>query len=267
MKINAKILIAVVALAGIGVIGGVLYFSTDKAPQTTSLPVNYDNKVVSEIAIQEPNKDMISKAEEAIKTFMASPNLTFRYITVQKNPSNFTVGKTTVIDDGAIRIDTPPEWYRPVYIIQQKEYINDRCEVYEYEVSVKTNQVIEIHVKYPEEIQDMLLGSNGLNASKCENFGSMEIPLKPREEIEKTAMDFLERNISNFGQIKSRLVYISSKKGAANPEINEWKWEDKSYKIPEGLSGDLSYPTIRVILSSGGRLVYYFNSSNLFSNQ
>lgn len=264
-KFNPTILIVIAIAVLMGVVGGIYYYlSATKIPKIDNPSINQS---VSETAIEEPNQNELVKVEENIRSFMASSSLTFQYISTQKNPSNFTVGKTTVIADGAIRIDTPEEWNRSVYIIQQKEYINERCEVYEYEVNTKTDQIVEVHVRYPEEIQNKLSDASGLKASECEKYGSMEIPLKSKAEIEKIAMVFLARNVSNFEQIKSQFVYSSSKKGAENPAVNEWKWEDKSYKLPEGLSGDLSpYPTIRIIISSGGRLVYYFNSSELFVN-
>jgi|GEM_PF-2583541 len=220
---------------------------------TTKIPKidNLDNQAMLETLLQAPNQDTISKTEETIKTFMALPNLTFNHVTVQKNPSNFSVGKVTVIGDGATRIDTPPEWNRPVYLVQQKEYINNQCAVYEYEVSAETNQVVEVHVK-----------ALNTDSSKCVIYGSLETPLKSKAEIEKIAMDFLGRNVKNFEQIKSQFVYISSKQGADNPAANEWKWQDTSYQLPEGMSGDI--PTIRIIISSGGKLILYFNSSELF---
>lgn len=249
-KFNPVVLIVIIAVAVIGLVGGVYYyFLTTKIPKIDNL----DNQTMLETLLQAPNQDTIAKTEETIKTFMALPNLTFNYVTVQKNPSNFSVGKVTVIGDGATRIDTPPEWNRPVYVISQKEYINNLCEVYEYEVSAETNQVIEVHIKAPNIPSDSV---------KCGIYGSMETPLKSKAEIEKIAMDFLGKNISNFEQIKSQFVYTPSKQGVDSPAANEWKWQDANYKLPEGMSGDI--PTIRIIISSGGKLIYYFNSSELF---
>jgi hypothetical protein len=239
-KFSPVALIVIIAVAAIGLVGGV-YIG------------NLDNQTRSEALLKAPNQDTIAKTEETIKTFMALPNLTFNHVTVQNNPSNFSVGKVTVIGDGATRIDTPPEWNRPIYLIQQKEYINDLCAVYEYEVSAKTNQVTEVHVKALNTPPDSV---------KCGIYGSLETPLKSKAEIEKIAMDFLGRNVKNFEQIKSQFVYISSKQGADNPAANEWKWQDTSYQLPEGMSGDI--PTIRIIISSGGKLILYFNSSELF---
>ena len=176
MKVNNKIILSVIM--GVAIIGVAswIFLSVKKVNQTNNLLTGENNQQTVETKLQAPNQDALAKAEEAIRTFMALPNLTFQYIIIQKHPSNFTIGKTTAIADGAIRTDVPPEWDRPVYVIQQKEYINERCEVYEYEVLAKTNQVIEVHVRYPKEIEQTL-ATTGLKASECESYGSMEIPL------------------------------------------------------------------------------------------
>ena len=245
-KFSPLVIIVIIAVAVIGLVGGAYYyFSTTKIQKIGNL----DNQAMFEDLPQAPNEDTIAKAEEAIKTLMALPNLTFNHVTVQNNPSNFSVGKVTGMGR-TTRIDALPEWNRPVYVIQQREYINDLCEVYEYEVSAETNQIIEVHVKAPNIASD---------SAKCKIYGSMETPLKSKTEIEKIAMDFLSKNITNFEQIKSQFVYIPSKQRTINLAANEWKWKDTGYKLPEGMSNDI--PTVRIIISSGGKLIYYFNSS------
>ena len=268
MKVNNKIILSVIM--GVAIIGVAswIFLSVKKVNQTNNLLTGENNQQTVETKLQAPNQDALAKAEEAIRTFMALPNLTFQYIIIQKHPSNFTIGKTTAIADGAIRTDVPPEWDRPVYVIQQKEYINERCEVYEYEVLAKTNQVIEVHVRYPKEIEQTL-ATTGLKASECESYGSMEIPLKTKDLIEKSALEYLSRDQKNTKLlIRSDIQpeYISSKKGSSNPVANEWKWEDKSISLPEGLTGDpWQHPIIRIIMTSGGKLLYYLNTTGLFT--
>lgn len=204
-----------------------------------------------------------SQSEVAIREFMNVPDLKLEYISTSKNPSNFTVGKTTVIDDGAFKIDTPSEWERPVYVFQQEEYINDRCEVYEYEVSADSNQVIEVHVVYPDEIQNQAPTGDG--PIKCNDYESLEVPLKSKTEIEGRALTYLQRGVTDFDKIKDELVYTPSKKDPVNsPAANEWSWQDNEYAWPEGWSGE--NPRVRVIMSSGGKLISYYNNLSLFLN-
>ena len=268
MKVNNKIILSVVIAVAIIGVASWIFLSVNKTNQTSNLPTDENNQQVVETKLQAPDQDALAKAEEAIRNFMALPNLTFQYITTQKHPSNFTVGKSTAIADGAIRMDTPSEWDRPVHVIQQKEHINERCEVYEYEVLAKTNQVIEVHVRYPKEVEQTL-ATTGLKASECESYGSMEIPLKTKDVIERSAFEYLGRDPENAkilirSDIQSE--YISSKKGSANPAANEWKWEDKSVSLPDGLTGDpWQHPTIRIIMTSGGKLLYYLNTTGLFA--
>lgn len=215
-----------------------------------------------------PDQGILSKAEEAVRTFMGNPNLKLKYITSSKHPSNFAVGKR-VLDssDGnrAYYYDSLDEWDRPIYILQQKEYINNRCEVYEYEVSVKTYQVVQVGVRYPEEFQR---AAPSERMEKCASYGSLEVPLKTKSEIEKAAFEYLERDPEHTKFLLRSDIqpqYIPSKKGVTNPAANEWKWEDTSYKLPEGLVSDpFPYPTMRIIMTSGGKLIFYFNSTDLF---
>lgn len=223
----------------------------------------------SEISINAPGTEKNkteneeSIAEAAIRDFMNIPDLKLEYISTSKHPSNFTVGKTTIIDEGAFKIDTPPEWERPVYIFQQKDYINDQCEVYEYEVSVKTNKVVEVHVVYPEEIQNQKPTSN--KPIKCDGLESLEVPLKSKAEIEEIAMNYLVKGVNEFSKIKNDLIYTPSKKDPVNsPAANEWSWQDNDYAWPEGWSGES--PRVRIIMSSGGKLISYYNNLTLFEN-
>jgi len=212
-----------------------------------------------------------SQIKETIKFFMDNPNLSVEYVTNRKNPSNFTVGKVTPIDDnlpgvtGAWRTDVPPEWERPVYIFQQTEYINELCEVYEYEVDVRNSQIVEVHVRYPESIQNLSLDER---KKQCGSLSSLYGPVVTEEEIKTVTMDYLARAVSDFDQIKDQFEYRPSTKTPVNiAAAHEWIWQDTDYKLPEGLSGDVyNYPTIRIIISSGGKLIYYFNSVGLFKN-
>jgi len=215
----------------------------------------------------EPTAGVTAQIQTTIQDFMANPDLTVQYITTQKNPSNFTVGTVTQLADGAWRTDTPTGWERPVYVFQQDQYIDEQCEVYEYEIDARNSQIVDIHVRYPEMIQNQLNSEEGLNGAKCASYGSLYIPTKTQSQIETVATDFLSRNLSNFTQLQDDFTYQPSKENPVNvAAAHEWIWQDTSYRLPEGLTGDVyNYPTIRVIFSSGGQLIHYFNSVGLFT--
>jgi hypothetical protein len=165
-------------------------------------------------------------------------------------------------------MDTPKEWERPTNVYQQTKYINDRCEVYEYEVDTRSSQVVDVHVRYPDEIQKMQVNALTDISARCKSYGSLETPLKTKEQIEQEAFKYLGKDNSDI-LIRSdiQFIYTPSTKNPKNiAAAHEWKWQDKSYKLPEGLSADVDpYPTVRIILTSGGKLLHYFNSRGLFN--
>ncbi len=212
-----------------------------------------------------PDEGDLSKAKDAVRAFMGNPNLELQYVISRRHPTNFQIGKATEFSDGGgFTMDTPPEWDRPVYIFQQKEYINDQCQAYQYQVTVKTNQVVEISLVYSEE-KPM---TSDERIVKCASYGSLEIPLKTKSEVEQAAFAYLARDTEHTkftmrSDIQSE--YIPSKKGVANPAHNEWRWEDKSISLPDGLTGDpWQHPIARIIMTSGGKLIYYLNTTDLF---
>ena len=194
---------------------------------------------------------------------MANQSLNLEYVNSSKSPSNFGIGKVTVIDEGAWRMDTPEEWQRPVYIFDQQQYIDNLCEVYEYEIDARNGQIVETRIVYPQDVQKLTPTER---QEKCESYDSLYTPLKTEEEIKTVAIGYLSRNVDNFEAIKDDFTYTPSTKDAVNmAAAHEWIWQDTSYKLPEGLIGDVyNYPTIRIIISSGGKLISYFNSVGLF---
>lgn len=212
-----------------------------------------------------PAESELAQAERAIRTFMGEPGLELVYKTQNNHPANFAVLSNVKQNDGGFTADNPKEWDQPVYIFQQTGYINNRCEVYEYQVAQKTNQVVEISIVYPEG-----LGTGASISGQCAEYGSLETPLKTRAEIEQVAYAYLGRDPEHTRfMLRSdiQLKYISSKPGAENPAANEWRWEDTGVSLPDGLTGDpWPHPIARIILSSGGKLVYYLNTTDLFKN-
>lgn len=291
---NKKVLVGIGAVAAIGLIVGIYFL----AGRLISSQAGKDNKPIADVSsiktfeqciiagfpiIREypqqcqtpdgrifvndnpPDEINLFKAKEAIRTFMDNPNLELQYKRSMRHPTNFQIGKATEFrDGGGFTMDTPPEWDRPVYIFQQKEYINDQCQAYQYQVTVKTNQVVEISLVYPEE--------NPMTSDdrivKCASYGSLEIPLKTKSEVEQAAFAYLIRDPEHTKfTLRSDIQpeYIPSKKGVANPAHNEWRWEDKNISLPNGLTGDpWQHPIARIIMTSGGKLIYYLNTTNLF---
>ncbi|MDD4995597.1 MAG: hypothetical protein PHW53_03990 [Patescibacteria group bacterium] len=287
MTKNAKIyaVIAIVAVLGAGY--GVYHLLGNNAPrgaETTDMAsiTNFDQCVEAGFAIMKsypeqcmtsdgrifvnqnpPAESELNKAEEAIRTFMGEPNLELQYTGQNNHLSNFAVLSNVKQNDGGFTADNPEEWDRPIYIFQQKDFINDRCEIYEYEVSTKTYQVIQVGIRYPQERSAVMPGN-------CPGNGSLDWPLMSKDEIEQAAFSYLGHDPEHTKfLIRSDIQpqYISSKPDAKNPAANEWRWEDKSYKLPDGLMGDpWPYPTMRIIMSAGGKLVYYLNTTDLFKN-
>ena len=211
-----------------------------------------------------PAQSELDKAEQAIRTFMGEPDLELIYKGQNKHPDNFSVLSNVKQNDGGFTADNPEEWNRPVYIFEQKDYINDRCEVYRYQVTQKTGQVVEIGIVYPEGLE-----AGASISGKCAGSGSLETPLKTKDQIEQTAYTYLGHDPEHTTILLKNSVapkYTPSKQGVANPAQNEWSWEDGSVSLPAGLTGDpWQHPMIRIVISSGGKLVYYLNTTDLFS--
>ena len=202
------------------------------------------------------------KAMQTIRKFMGEPDLQLTYITTRR-PSNFNVGKITNQDAGGFTMEDVPGWERRVEVYQQKDFVDDQCEVYEYEVDVRNNQLVEVHVRYSDGVS--------VGSPQCAGQASMYYPLKTKDQIEQGAFAYLGRVPESTGSMLASSAiqpqYIPSMKGTTKPSQNEWRWENTSYKLPEGLYSDtFPYPVLRIIMTSGGKLLYYFNSTGLFNN-
>jgi len=222
-----------------------------------------------------PGEAELALAEQAIRTFMGdwdhpqmqeskNHHIDLKYIGQNRHPNNFAVLSNVKSNAGGLTADNPEEWDRPAYIFQQANYIDSLCEVYEYEILIKTKQVVEISIVYPKKPNEKAQGPG-----PCLNYDSLEVPLKTKTEIEQTAYMYLGRDPEHTKILLRSDIqpgYNSDKVGTAkNPEQNEWVWEDKSISLPEGLTGDpWQHPMIRIVISSGGKLVYYLNTTGLF---
>lgn len=191
---------------------------------------------------------------EGIRKFM--DDSTFEvYFSRSQSPVNFNVGTVTKLSDaGDRRTDTPEEWERTVNVYTATKEIEGICEVYEYEVYPKTHDVVEVRVVFPE----------GYNRSNCPNTGkSLFDPYATEAQIKEVGQAYLKRAVGN------NYSFIVKPLERSNTSRWEWKWEDTSYKLPAGVAGDSavdSRPTIRLHISSAGKLLQYNNTIPLFEN-
>lgn len=184
----------------------------------------------------------------SIRTFMGEESLAVTFIR-SRSPSNFSVGVVTPISSGGDSVsNTPTEWKRTVNVYRTTSTIDGTCEVYEFEVYPKTHEVVQVQVVYPE-------GYSG----QCIQ-GDMFSPVVSDAKIKAVGNAFATRIAPDKQFTISPLT-----RGTASRV--EWKWEDTSYKLPQGVSGGSavdSRPTIRMHISSGGKLLQYNNTIPLF---
>jgi len=135
-----------------------------------------------------------AKAMQAIRDFMDNPTLELEYLAT-RSPSNFSVGirKETYGNNPAIStgytIETPKDWERKAEIYQQKEYIGNTCQVYEYEIDPRNDQIIQVSVRYPETG----VITNPKTQENCASFQSLEIPLLTLPELKETAISYIKK--------------------------------------------------------------------------
>ncbi|OGZ79200.1 MAG: hypothetical protein A2528_02850 [Candidatus Staskawiczbacteria bacterium RIFOXYD2_FULL_37_9] len=203
------------------------------------------------------------KATQAIRDFMAKPDLQLQYIHTRR-PSNFNVGIITNQTDNGYTSEDVDGWERKVEVYQQKEYIGNTCEVYEYEVDIRNNDIVQVGIRYPQE--DII--ENPKKQEECQDSHSLETSLLTLSEIEEIAMGYAQRGVKNFNEIKDKFIYEGS---SVNPKAisahNAWIYENKDYKLPEGLTAELpsKFPTIWSRVSSGGYLIMWLNTTGLFN--
>lgn len=205
-------------------------------------------------ASTKPSNQVLTADTEAIRTFMGDQNFQVEYSRSQ-SPANFNVGTVTKLSNaGDRRSETPEEWERVVNIYTATKQIEGICEVYEYEVYPKTHDVVEVRVVFPE----------GYDRSNCPNTGkSLFEPFATEAQIRAVGEAYLNRAVGD------KYAFTVKPLERSNTSRWEWKWEDTTYKLPQGVSGDSavdSRPTIRLHVSSGGKLLQYNNTVPLFEN-
>ena len=243
MKKLVLVLLIVVGL------GGVIWWEQSHKTPSPDFSIN------TETAQKESSQQ---KDFNVIRSFVANPNLDLVSKGIGLPQPYFMVGKASTLDKGGgIRIEKVTEWERQVNIYEQKDLINGQCEVYEYQTDSRNNTLTAVHIRdlRPSEI-------DSLKASGTTCGTPSTVPKLSKTEAEVIATDYLKRALPNFDQIKDKLAY-SEKLGG---ESQEWRFEDKSYKLPEGLVGDpYSYPVIRIVIF-GDKSILYENTTSLFGN-
>lgn len=228
----------------------------ERSYQTSQLQIQID------LLTARPESERV-KAMEAIRAFMEKPNLRLQYMGT-RHPSNFNVGVITNQTDGGYTMDNVDGWERKVEVYQQKEYIGNTCEVYEYEVDIRNNDIVQVGIRYPQEgIID-----NPKQQKDCQSSQSLETPILLMADIKDVAIGYVQRGVKNFDAIKNEFIYEGS---SVSPKTisahNAWIYEDKDYKLPEGLFAEApsKVPTIWSRVSSGGYLIMYLNTTGLFN--
>lgn len=187
------------------------------------------------------------------------PNLELVYKGTDRPQPYFMVGKVSQLEkDGSIQIEKASGWERLVNAYEQKELINGVCSVYEYHTDARNHTLTAVVIRglRPNEVD--ALKEDGVTCAS--NPGKMQKIAKA--EAETIAMQYLKHAVPNLDQIKDKFTYSLQ----SNDEAHQWLWEDKDYKLPEGLEGrPYSYPVIRMTVN-GDHTVSYWNTVSLFQN-
>lgn len=239
MKI--KIVIALLILAGLG--ASLVWW---KQGNKVSIPNPITNQAV----------DLKSADIAAIRDFMANPSLELSFVNTNLPMPYFRVGKVTKIGNGE-NMEAVDGWTRQVNVYDQKDLLNGQCVVYEYHTDVRNHNLTAVVIRglRPNEIE-----ARKQDGVTCvQSSPSTKIS---KGEAETVAWEYLSRALPNFDQIKNQFVYSQQYNG----ESHQWFWEDKSYKLPDGLEGrPYSYPTIHISVS-GNKQIQYWNTVSLFEN-
>lgn len=237
---KTKIIIVLLILVGLGV--GLVWLK-----QSNHIPVLPSQQEV----------DNTSQDKATIRSFMAEPVLELAFVkTDVPFPIYFRVGKVTQMEGGE-NMEAVDGWVRKVNIYHQEELLNGQCSVYEYHVDSRNHSLVAVVISglKPSEIESYK--NKGVT---CADTSPNTMPKTTKIEAEAIAMDYLARGVKNFDQIKDQFIYSEKYNG----ELHQWFWEDRAYKLPEGLEGrPYSYPTIRITVD-GNKQIQYWNTVSLF---
>lgn len=236
-----KIKIAVLLLM-IGLVAGYLLLKRDHAQPAPTISQTQNT----------PSDDV-----SVIRKLMNKPNLELTYVGTDLPMPYFRVGKVTKIGNGE-NMDKVDAWVRKVTVYDQKELVNGKCSVYEYNLDARNHKLTAVIIRGLKSNEIENYKNNGTPCSS--DYGNTQKPSKADAEI--IAMDYLKRGLPNFDQIRDQFSYSQQNNG----ESHEWTWEDKTYKLPDGLSSrPYLYPTIRISVY-GNNEIQYWNTTPLFEN-
>lgn len=196
----------------------------------------------------------------AIRRFMGDDQYSVAFYDAS-SPSNFTVGITTPFPDGGGgRTDVPPEWKRTVNKYKSTEGIGIREEIYYFEVDPRTHEVVNAQL---DNQQDRQVKPITGEAPKDDGIYTPKIS---ESEIKTIGDAYLTRAIPDYPSIKGNFTVkpLTKDPGVTSADRYQWLWQDTSYKVPEGIDAEPKYPTVRIYISSGGKLLQYNNSVPLF---
>jgi len=206
----------------------------------------------------ETAKDLSENSDlTAIKSFTGKSDPEVTFVNTDLPTPYFRVGKVTKIGNGE-NMDAVEGWVRKVNVYDSKELIDGKCSVYQYHTDQRNHSLVAVVIKglKPSEIE--ALAKNG-NTCTLESGNILKINTVEAEAI---AMEYLARAVPNFDQIKDNFKYSTQQNG----ESHEWLWEDKEYKLPDGLSSrPYPGPIIRISVY-GNNEIQYWNTVPLFEN-
>lgn len=201
--------------------------------------------------------DATTQDMTAIRTFMAELNLELSFVNTDLPTQYFRVGKVTKVGNGE-NMEAVDGWTRQVNVYDQKALVNGQCSVYEYNTDTRNHTLTAVIIRglRPSEIDN--LKNDGVTCVS----NSANLPKISKAEAETIATGYLKHALTNFDQIKDQFIYSQQQNG----ESHNWVWEDKGYKLPEGLSSrPYSHPTIRISVY-GNNEIQYWNTVSLFQN-
>ncbi len=244
---NVKTLVIGILLVS-AVLIGTYYLGLSKQKETR----DQSTSVSQSNALSAEEQNIVS-----IRSFMAQPNLELTFVNIDLPMPYFRVGKVTKMGNGE-NMEKVDGWVRQVNVYNQKELLNGTCSIYEYHTDVRNHTLTAVTIRdlRPNEVYSFK--KDGATCSS--DYGIMA--KITRAEAETIAMDYLKRAVSNIDQIKDQFTYSLQ----SNGEAHEWLWEDKNFKLPEGLESRPYYNPIIRITVNGDKTISYWNTVPLFQN-